>query len=54
MKRIGLKILQLILGLLFLIAMIVCLVKFYIADEVLDKLNYGVGLIIGTIYLCRE
>ena len=47
-------IIKAILSLLFLIAMVVCLVKFAITDDVFDKINYGVWLIVGLIVVFRE
>ena len=47
-------IIKAILSLLFLIAMLVCLVKFAITDDVFDKINYGVWLIVGLIVVFRE
>lgn len=47
-------IIKAILSLLFLIAMMVCLVKFAITDDVFDKINYGVWLIVGLIVVFRE
>ena len=47
-------IIKAILSLLFLIAMVVCLVKFAITDDVFDKINYGVWMIVGLIVFFRE
>lgn len=47
-------IIKAILSLLFLIAMVVCLVKFAITDDVFDKVNYGVWMIVGLLVIFRE
>ena len=58
MRKISLKtlekIISMFLGIVILAFLVFCLVKFFVADEVFDKVHYGVILIAGTIYLCRE
>lgn len=47
LKRKLRKVLKAILCLAFYIAMIVCLVKFSTTDELIDKVNYGVWMIVS-------
>jgi hypothetical protein len=54
LKRRLRKVLKAILCLAFLIAMVVCLVKFSITDELIDKVNYGVWMIVGLLVIFRE
>ena len=54
LKRRLRKVLKAILCLAFLIAMIVCLVKFSTTDELIDKVNYGVWMIVGLLVVIRE
>ena len=54
LKRRLRKVLKAILCLAFLIAMIVCLVKFSTTDELIDKVNYGVWMIVGLLVIFRE
>lgn len=54
LKRRLRKVLKAILSLAFLIAMIVCLVKFSTTDELIDKVNYGVWMIVGLLVVFRE
>ena len=49
LKRRLRKVLKAILCLAFAIAMVVCLVKFSTADELIDKVNYGVWMIVGLL-----
>lgn len=48
------KLMMLLLKVMFAIAMVICIVKFSTAEEVYDKLNYGIWLIIGIILVFRE
>lgn len=48
------KVLKAILYLAFYIAMMVCLVKFSTADELFDKVNYGVWMIVGLTVMFSE
>ena len=48
------KVLKAILCLAFAIAMVVCLVKFSTTDELIDKVNYGVWMIVGLLVIFRE
>lgn len=48
------KLMILLFKVMFAIAMVVCLVEFSTAEDVFDKLNYGIWLIIGTILIFRE
>lgn len=48
------KVLKAILWLAFVIAMMVCLVKFSTAEELIDKVNYGVWMIVGLLVILRE
>lgn len=54
LKRRLRKVLKAILCLAFAIAMVVCLVKFSTADELIDKVNYGVWMIVGLLVIFRE
>lgn len=54
LKRRLRKVLKAILCLAFAIAMVVCLVKFSTADELIDKVNYGVWMIVGLLVILRE
>lgn len=45
---------MLLLKLMFAAAMVVCIVEFSTSEEIYDKLNYGIWLIIGTILIFRE
>lgn len=54
LKRRLRKVLKAILCLAFAIAMIVCLVRFSMADELIDKVNYGVWMIVGLLVVFRE
>lgn len=54
LKRRLRKVLKAILCLAFAIAMVVCLVKFSTADELIDKVNYGVWMIVGLLVVFRE
>lgn len=54
LKRRLRKVLKAILCLAFLIAMVVCFVKFSTADELIDKVNYGVWMIVGLLVILRE
>ena len=48
------KIIEVVFSLAFYIAMVVCLVKFSTADELIDKVNYGVWMIVGLLVIFRE
>lgn len=54
LKRRLRKVLKAILCLAFAIAMVVCLVKFSTTDELIDKVNYGVWMIVGLLVIFRE
>lgn len=54
LKRRLRKVLKAILCLAFAIAMVVCLVKFSTTDELIDKVNYGVWMIVGLLVVFRE
>ena len=54
LKRRLRKVLKAILCLAFAIAMVVCLVKFSTADELIDRVNYGVWMIVGLLVIFRE
>ena len=54
LKRRLRKVFKAILCLAFAIAMVVCLVKFSTADELIDKVNYGVWMIVGLLVIFRE
>ena len=53
-KRILLKLAEILLRILFVVAMILCFVRFINAEDVYDKVEYGVWVIIGLILTFRE
>lgn len=53
-KRILRKLAEILFMMLISIAMIFCLVKFIQAEDVYDKVEYGVWFIIGLILTFRE
>ena len=53
-RRILFKLAEFLLRLLIAVAMIVCLIKFINAEDVYDKVEYGVWFIIGLILTFRE
>lgn len=48
------KIIKIILRLLFVAAMIVCIIKFCCAEDIFDAVWYGVWMIVGLILFFRE
>ena len=39
---------------MFAVAMVICIFKFSTAEDVFDKLNYGIWMIIGVILIFRD
>lgn len=53
-KRILRKLAEILFTMLISVAMVFCLVKFINAEDVYDKVEYGVWIIIGLILMFRE
>lgn len=53
-KRLLKKIAELIFIIFFVVAVIFCLIKFINAEDVYDKIEYGVWTVIGLILIFRE
>ena len=55
MKKISLKkLLLILLKVMFFFAMMLCLARFTTAEDVFDKVNYGMWFIIGLIVTFAE
>lgn len=48
------KLIEVLLGLAFVIAMIVCFIRFIGAEDVYDKVDYGFWVVILMILTLRE
>ena len=53
-KKILRKLAEILFTMLISVAMVFCLVKFINAEDVYDKVEYGVWIIIGLILMFRE
>ena len=53
-KRILRKLAEILFTMLISVAMVFCLVKFINAEDVYDKVEYGVWIIIGLILMYSE
>ena len=54
LKKLLKKFAELLLMIFFVVAVIFCLVKFINAEDVYDKVEYGVWTVIGLILIFRE
>lgn len=48
------KLIEILLSLAFIVAMIVCFVRFVGAEDVYDKVDYGIWVVILLILALRE
>lgn len=48
------KLIEILLSLAFIVAMIVCFVRFVGAEDVYDKVDYGIWVVILLILTLRE
>lgn len=53
-KRILRKLAEILFTMLISVAMVFCLIKFINAEDVYDKVEYGVWTVIGLILIFRE
>lgn len=53
-KRILKKLAEVLFMMLIAVAMVFCLIKFIKAEDVYDKIEYGVWTVIGLILFFRE
>lgn len=48
------KLIEILLSLAFIVAMIICFVRFVGAEDVYDKIDYGIWVVILLILTLRE